>query len=104
MGLTANKLQRLDDASLVGLFRSQRELWAAMAQQAYRYTVQFVEATGNEVRPDDVIPVLVPALEVSSGLRAYLGEAKLSQQYWFTWFGELIVDELWDDLRRGGSG
>jgi hypothetical protein len=50
------------------------------------------------VRPDDVVPTLVPALEVSDRLRTFLAGKKLTQQYWYTWFAELIVDRLWSDL------
>jgi hypothetical protein len=27
-----------------------------------------------------------------------LAGRKLSQNYWYTWFAELIVDRLWSDL------
>ena len=96
MALTASKLQRLDDAGLVRLFDERRRLWTELATQAYGYTAGYL----GEVRPDDVIPALVPALEVSNELRRHLAEHKLGQQYWFTWFGELILDRLWQDLKR----
>jgi hypothetical protein len=95
MALSLNKLKRLGDASLVELFEQDRKLWTAMAKDAYGYTRRFV---GGEVRPDDVVPTLVPALEVSDRLRTYLASRKLSQNYWYTWFAELIVDRLWSDL------
>ena len=96
MALSLNKLKRLDDAGLVGLFENDRKLWTAMARDAYSYTRKFV---GSEVRPDDVVPTLVPALEVSDRVRTFLAEKKLTQQYWYTWFAELLVDRLWDRLR-----
>ena len=95
MALSLQKLKRLGDASLVGLFEEDRKLWAAMAKDAYGYTRKFI---GADVRPDDVVPTLVPALEVSDQLRDYLASRKLSQNYWYTWFAELIVDRLWADL------
>ena len=95
MALNLNKLKRLEDAGLVELFEEDRKLWTAMAKDAYAYTHKFI---GGEVRPDDVVPTLVPALEVSDRLRTYLAARKLSQNYWYTWFGELIVDRLWSDL------
>ena len=49
-----------------------------MAKDAYAYTSKFVRGSGNEVRPDDVVPTLTPALEVSDRLRTYLAERKLS--------------------------
>jgi hypothetical protein len=95
VALNLNKLKRLEDAGLVGLFDADRRLWTAMAKDAYGYTRKFV---GAEVRPDDVVPTLVPALEVSDRLRTFLAEQKLTQQYWYTWFAELIVDRLWPKL------
>ncbi len=98
MALSLNKLKRLGDAGLTDLFEADRKLWSAMAKDAYAYTNKFVRGSGNEVRPDDVVPTLTPALEISDRLRTYLAERKLSQNYWYTWFAELIVDRLWTDL------
>ena len=95
MALNLQKLKRLGDASLVGLFEEDQKLWTAMAKDAYAYTRKFI---GADVRPDDVVPTLVPALEVSDRLRTYLASRKLTQNYWYTWFAELIVDRLWGDL------
>jgi hypothetical protein len=95
VALSLNKLKRLGDAGLVELFEEDQKLWTAMAKDAYGYTRKFV---GGEVRPDDVVPTLVPALEVSDRLRTYLAARKLNQNYWYTWFAELIVDRLWSDL------
>src|SRR3954453_14692041 len=95
VALSLNKLKRLGDAGLVELFEEDRKLWTAMAKDAYSYTRKFV---GSEVRPDDVVPTLVPALEVSDRLRTYLASRKLTQNYWYVWFAELLVDRLWPDL------
>lgn len=95
MALSLQKLKRLSDASLVGLFEEDRKLWTAMAKDAYGYTSKFI---GAEVRPDDMVPTLVPALEVSDRLRDYLASRKLTQNYWYVWYAELIVDRLWGDL------
>jgi hypothetical protein len=97
VALSLNKLKRLGDASLTELFEEDRKLWTAMAKDAYGYTRKFI---GADVRPDDVVPTLVPALEVSDRLRTYLAARKLTQNYWYTWFAELIVDRLWSDLLR----
>jgi len=100
LALSLNKLKRLNDAGLTGLFEDDRKLWAAMTKDAYAYTRKFV---GGEVRPDDIVPTLVPALEVSDRLRTFLAQRKLTQNYWYTWFAELLVDRLWPDLdsKRG---
>jgi hypothetical protein len=95
VALSLNKLKRLEDAGLAELFAEDQKLWAAMAKDAYAYTRKFV---GTEVRPDDLVPTLVPALEVSDRLRTFLAQKKLAQNYWYTWFAELIVDRLWPEL------
>jgi hypothetical protein len=95
VALNLNKLKRLGDAGLTELFELDKRLWTAMAKDAYGYTRKFI---GADVRPDDVVPTLVPALEVSDRLRTFLAGRKLTQQYWYTWFAELIVDRLWSDL------
>jgi hypothetical protein len=102
VALNLNKLKRLEDAGLAELFEHDRKLWSAMTKEAYSYTRKFV---GAEVRPDDVVPTLVPALEVSDRLRTFLAQKKLTQNYWYTWYAELLVDRLWDDLQpsRGAS-
>jgi hypothetical protein len=95
VALNLNKLKRLGDAGLVELFEEDRKLWTAMAKDAYSYTRKFI---GADVRPDDVVPTLVPALEVSDRLRTYLASRKLTQRYWYEWFAELMVDRLWSGL------
>jgi DNA-binding transcriptional ArsR family regulator len=96
VALSLNKLKRLTDAGLVELFEEDGKLWTAMAKDAYAYTKKFI---GTDVRPDDVVPTLVPALEVSDRLRTFLASRRLTQNYWYTWFAELIVDRLWPDLK-----
>jgi len=95
VALSLQKLKRLGDASLVELFGQDRRLWTAMAKDAYSYTRKFI---GADLRPDDVVPTLVPALEVSDRLRTYLASRKLTQNYWYVWFAELMVDRLWSEL------
>jgi hypothetical protein len=98
VALTAAKFQTLTDKGFIGLFNDHRPLWEAKAEEAYDYTKVFVEAAGLPVRPDDVIDLLVPALGLSDEFRSFLEEKRLRQKYWRTWFGELIIDQLWTDL------
>jgi hypothetical protein len=98
MGLTARKSLALEDAGLDAFFQKKKALWTEMAQEAFTYTADFVKDAGEPVRPDDLIPVLVPVLEVTQPLREFLSENRLRQKYWFTWFGEFIIDSLWDEL------
>ncbi len=83
-----------------GLFEDHEDVWTEMAGQAYEYTAEFVKGAGESVRPDDLVPVLVPVLEVTELLRTFLSENKLRQQFWFTWFGELIIDRVWNDIHE----
>jgi hypothetical protein len=96
MGLSAYRSVRLKGIGLIKFFEEDEETWRLMAEHAFRYTRQFVTEANEKVRPDDVIEVLEPALQVSKPLRLRL--AKQTQQYWYGWFGELIVDRLWDKL------
>ncbi len=98
MGLTARKSLKLEDAGLAKLFDLKRDMWAGMAREAYDYTTDFVKSAGEPVRRDDLIPLLVPVLEVNDVLRAFLSEYRLSQNYWYTWFAELIIDRMWQEL------
>jgi hypothetical protein len=94
MALDATKEQALKDVSLVTLFEKNRKLWKEDAQSAYDFSTGFLEV----VRPDDVIKPLLPVLEVAPKLRQYLAEGRLRQKYWYQWFGELILDRLWEEL------
>jgi hypothetical protein len=98
MALTAAKYKTLTDRGFVDLFTDHRALWEAKAKEAYDYTKVFVLAAGLPVRPDDVIDLLVPALDLSNEFRAFLEQKRLPQHYWRVWFAELLLDEFWADL------
>jgi hypothetical protein len=102
MALTLKKLQRLEDAELTGLYTKHEELWTMKAENAYDFTKVFVQLSGNRVRPDDVLPLLRPTLDVCDELRDFLADRKLRNQFWFEWFAELIIDRLWTDLQKRG--
>jgi hypothetical protein len=101
MALSLRKLQRLQSAGFVDLYAEHEQLWRQKAEQAFGYTHEFVAPTGNPVRQDDVLPLLKPVLEVSDEVRGFLADKKLSQQFWFEWFGQYIVDRLWPELIGG---
>jgi hypothetical protein len=103
VALNATKSKRLEDAGLDDYFDQHRDLWAQKASRAYDYAQRFVEESGEEVRQDDVVPLLVPALEVFDEFRDHLAGEKLTQKYWYTYFAELIVDRLWNELTNGGE-
>src|SRR5207253_3678527 len=71
--------------------------WKAKARHAYIATHGFIK----EIRPDDVIPLLIAELEVTPEFRNYLAKKKLKQKYWSEWFAELIIDRYWSELKGG---
>jgi len=95
MALTQKKLQDLKDASLSKLLDDDLAAWRAKARHAYTATHAFIK----EIRPDDVVPLLVAELEVTTEFRNYLARRKLKQKYWSEWFAELILDRFWSELR-----
>jgi len=100
VALTQKKLQDLTDAGLAGLLETDRALWRAKAKHAYNATHAFIK----EIRPDDVISLLIAELEVAPELRTFLAKKKLTQKYWYSWFAELIIDRFWTELAGGGAG
>ena len=97
MALTQKKLQDLKDASLSGLLDTDAAEWKAKAKHAYAATHGFIK----EIRPDDVVPLLIAELEVTPEFRNYLARKKLKQKYWSEWFAELIIDRFWSELKGG---
>jgi hypothetical protein len=98
MALTAAKVKDLEDRGFVGLYDGHRELWETKGREAYDYARLFVDPTGEPVRPDDVLPLLVPSLELSKELRDFLEAGRFTQKYWRDYFGEYILDRMWQDL------
>ena len=104
MGLTAENEQRLSDAGLVEFLQRHRELYAAMAAEAYRYAASYVLQAGLPVRIDDVAMPLELALKVSEPLETFLAEHRLTQKYWYEYFADLILDRTWEELTDGDTG
>ena len=98
MGLSAEKSLRLKDAGLIDLFEDEKEIWAKAAQEAYDYTAESVKQAGEPVRPDDLVEVLVPVLQLTEALRDFLNEKHLRQKFWYAFFAELIIDRMWSEL------
>jgi hypothetical protein len=96
MAITTLKTEQLTNAGLDGLFAKSRKHWLAQAKRAFSYMAQLIEP--EAIHPDDLIPILVPALELDTKLRDYLDKNGLRQKYWFTNFGEYVVDEVWGEL------
>jgi len=95
MAITTLKTVRLKNAGLVDLFTKDRAHWLAKAKHAKDYVAEFINAA--DIHPDDLIPILVPALELDLKLRVLVEKNKLPQNR-IMWFGEYIVDEVWDEI------
>jgi hypothetical protein len=100
VALTAAKVKDLQDRGFLTLFADHGVLWEAKATQAYAYAQKLVTASGQPVRPDDVLPLLVPALILTEELRTFLEDNRLTQKYWRDYFAEFIIDTLWKDLSK----
>jgi len=104
VALTAAKVKDLEDRGFHRLFEEHRDLWEAKAQEAYAYAQGLVAPTGEPVRPDDVLELLVPALVLATEFREFLEAGRLTQKYWRTYFGEFILDQLWAPLATSTPG
>jgi hypothetical protein len=98
MALTAKEHQALIDAGLTNFFEKHKALYKSIANDCYIFAQKAVEAAGLPVRVDDVIKVVLPALEIEPTLRDYLAGEKLTQQYWIKRFGNYILDQVWREL------
>ncbi|MGA2163937.1 MAG: hypothetical protein ABSH36_05660 [Solirubrobacteraceae bacterium] len=96
MAITTLKTEQLTDAELDKLLAKSKAHWLTQAKRAFKYMTQLIPE--EAIHPDDLIPSLVIALELDTKLTDYLDKNKLGQKYWFTYFAEYIVDEVWDEL------
>lgn len=95
MAITTLKILRLENAKLTGVFAAEEERWKEMAKRAKDYVAEFI--TRADIHPDDVIPILVPRLELDPRLRVAVEEKKLAQNR-YTWFGEYVLDKVWTEI------
>jgi hypothetical protein len=101
MALTYVDLLALETVGLVALMDQARDFWYSKAKEAYDYTCKIVPAP---VRPDDVVQILEPGLQVTTELRNHLAERKLREKYWYRRFGDLLLDTFWPDLLSSDQG
>ena len=103
MALTADEFVALETTGLVKFFGLHRESYLRLARRAYSYARSYLDEAGIEVRVNDVAVALEPALHVRAELREFLAEHRLTQQYWYRRFSDLIVETAWSELPAGGS-
>jgi len=92
--LTHRKLQDLSAAGFVSFLDEDQAQWKVKAQHSYDATRAFIK----EIRPGDLVPLLVAELEVTPAFRKYLNSKSLRQRYWTQWFAELIIERFWSEL------
>jgi hypothetical protein len=95
MAITTLKEHKLKNGDLVDVFAKDKAHWKAMAKRAKDYVAEFVNRT--DIHPDDLIPILVPRLELDSKVQAAVDKKKLPQNR-ITWFGEYIVAKVWAEI------
>jgi hypothetical protein len=103
MGLTADEFVSLQTTGLVKFFDLHREIYLQLARRAYSYAHSYLDEAGIEVRVNDVSVALEPALHVRAELLEFLAEHRLTQQYWFRRFSDLIVETAWAELSTGSA-
>ncbi len=101
MALTADEFVALETTGLVTFFDLHRETYLRLARRAYSYARSYLDEAGLSVRVNDVAVALEPALHVRTELRKFLAEHRLTQQYWYRRFSDLIVETAWSELSRG---
>lgn len=102
MGLTLDKEQKLQAASLVKFFNEREAAWRAVVKHGYDYIKGNFPADSH-VRPDDVAKALLPIIEVDRNLRAYLDANKLTQKYWISFFTDLVIERTWNHVTAQGA-
>jgi hypothetical protein len=100
VALTAETIRRLEDAKLITFFADNRDLYLDKASKAYEYASEYVKASGEKLRVDDVAAPLVLALRVGDPLIDCLAGKKLTQKYWFEMFADYVLDQVWEELQK----
>jgi hypothetical protein len=103
MGLTADEFVSLQTTGLVKFLDLHRETYLQLARRAYSYAHSYLDEAGIEVRVNDVSVALEPALHVRAELLEFLAEHRLTQQYWFRRFSDLVVETAWAELSAGSA-
>lgn len=99
MALTALEEERLKSIKAPEFLAKNTDHFKRMAADAYAYTAKVLSATGQKPRPDDVSEHLESAIDLDPTLRVFLQDARVTQNYWRTWFTFLVLDTLWKELQ-----
>ena len=100
-------MKDLEDKGFLDLFENHRELWETKAQEAYDYAKNLVTPAGEPVSPDDVLPLLVPALVLAEEFRDFLEDKQLTRSTGAIFSGSsssITWEDLEADNEQEGNG
>ncbi len=92
VGLTESKIKDLHDKKFDTLFKKHEGAWRTMVDTAFTFTKKNV-ADGGKPRPDDILKVLLPMLEVSEELRKHQEDVHARYRRYREFFGDYIIDQ-----------
>jgi hypothetical protein len=89
MGLTESKIKDLQDKGFDKLYEKHHRAWSAMVTSAIDFAKKNVSP---DPRPDDILKVLLPMLEVNQQLRDHQEEVHARYKRFREYFGDYIID------------
>lgn len=92
MGLTELKIKDLEDKNFDKLYEKHKGAWLQMVDDAYVFAEAHITG-GNPPRPDDVLKLVLPELEVSETLRTHQEDNHARFKHFREYFGDYIIDK-----------
>jgi hypothetical protein len=92
VGLTESKIKDLQDKKFDKLYAKHEDAWRTMVRNAFAFAKKSI-ASGGEPRPDDILKVLLPMLEVNEQLRNHQEEVHARYKRFREYFGDYIIDK-----------
>ena len=94
MGLTLEKLHRLEDKGFNTLYDKHKAKWDETVENAKTYARTFIEKD-EKLRPGDLAEILQSAIKVDPDFEEYVKGKSLTQKYWITYFADYILDQVY---------
>ena len=99
MGLTEAKIKDLEEKKFDKLYTKHEKAWLEMVGDAYEFAKEHVTG-GRPPRPDDVLKLLLPELEVSKDLRNHQEDNRARFKHFRDYFGDYIIDKYFQQLEE----
>jgi hypothetical protein len=93
LALTESKIKDLQDKKFDKLFEKHKAEWVAMANNAFAAARDHI-CGGNAPRADDILKMLLPALEPNQTLRKHQEDVHARYGRFRVAFGEYIIDKV----------